>query len=233
MEIVEMNHHPAAASEVRRESLKPRRGHGHQGRVLTARNVALDRSVFSPSDVSQIVVNDTTHFPTPKRSLGAAPAWGMSPLDRRRITRWIGDAFAILCVRVSGYSKSEKHLRLGFETILRQLGSSPLGAITKAPLPLYNAPSATLSDLRQIIRALDSCVATFSRYGAMLNATERRIEILVRATRRFAEEELHSRTLRPIERDVLTLDSVADMRPRSHQTHSDEQPRDTSSGNAG
>jgi hypothetical protein len=154
-------------------------------------------------------VNDTApRNPTSSRPPGARHHGGLRPLDRRRIAEWIGDAFAILCVRVSGYSQAEKHLRLGFEAILRQLGTSPLGAITKSPLPPYAPPSATAADLRLIIKALDSCLATFERYSAVLNPSHQRMEVLIRATRRFAEEALHARRRPPERRRRVSPPSV-------------------------
>lgn len=121
---------------------------------------------------------------------------GLTFLEHRRITRWISDAFAILCVRVSGHSHAEKQLRLGFEAILRHLGTSPLQAITTSPLPAYAAPTVTSFDLRLILQALDASLALFGRYGAVLNQNQRRVEELMRATRAFAFEELGIRTAR-------------------------------------
>lgn len=121
----------------------------------------------------------------------------MTELDQRRIAEWIGDAFAILCVRVGGFSEAENKVRLGFESILRQLGTPPLRAITKAPPPLFAPTAASVGDLRHIIKALDSCLAIFDRYAAVLTISQRRVELLVRATRRHAHEELLRRTPRP------------------------------------
>jgi hypothetical protein len=127
----------------------------------------------------------------------------MTDLDQQRIAEWIGDAFAILCVRVGGLSAAERNLRLGFEAILRQLGTSPLREVARSTPPLYTRATATMSDLRQILKALDSCLAVFQRYDAVLNHAQRRIQILVRATRRFAEEELQSRSGAPFPSRVL------------------------------
>lgn len=146
----------------------------------------------------------TSRNPTPARPPGVRHHGGLRPFDRRRITEWIGDAFAVLCVRVSGYSRAEKHLRLGFEAILRQLGTSPLGAITKSPLPPYAPPSARASDLRLIIKALDSCLTIFNRYGAALNSSYQKLEVLVQTTRRFAEEALHTHRPPPSRRRTMT-----------------------------
>jgi hypothetical protein len=122
----------------------------------------------------------------------------MTDVDRRRITEWIGDAFAILCVRVGGYSEAESKVRLGVEAILRQLGTPPLRAITRSPPPLFSQSGASTADLRHIIKALDCSLAIFDRYASALNTAERRVELLIRATRRYAEEELLSRNSRPI-----------------------------------
>lgn len=118
----------------------------------------------------------------------------MTDLDQRRIAEWIGDAFAILCVRIGGFSEAENKVRLGFESILRQLGTPPLRAIAKAPPPLFAPTGASLGDLRHIIKALDSCLAIFDRYTAVLTTAQRRVELLVRATRRHAQEEVVRRT---------------------------------------
>jgi hypothetical protein len=122
----------------------------------------------------------------------------MTDLDQQRIAEWIGDAFAILCVRVSGLSPAERNLRLGFEAILRQLGTSPLCVVAKSAPPLHTRATASTADLRHILKALDSCLAIFQRYDAVLNHAQRRMQILVRATRRFAEEELQSRSTPPV-----------------------------------
>ena len=122
----------------------------------------------------------------------------MTDLDNRRIAEWIGDAFAILCVRVGGCSAAEAKVRLGVEAILRHLGTPPLRAITTRPPPLFAQAGASNSDLRHILKALDCCLGIFDRYAAVLTPDERRIEILVRATRRHTQEELASRNTRTI-----------------------------------
>lgn len=122
----------------------------------------------------------------------------MTDLDNRRIAEWIGDAFAILCVRVSGCSTAETKVRLGVEAILRHLGTPPLRAITARPPPLFAQTGASSADLRHILKALDCCLAVFNRYAAVLTPAERRIEILIRATRRHTEEELANRSTRAV-----------------------------------
>lgn len=124
--------------------------------------------------------------------LAAAPVGCMTERDQQRIAGWIRDAFAILCTRVGRISEAEAHLRLGFEAILRQLGTSPLRMVpTTVPLAARTATSA--GDLRQIMKALDSCLAVYQRYDAVLTTVQRRIQILARATRRYAAEELEAR----------------------------------------
>ena len=122
----------------------------------------------------------------------------VNDLDYQRIAEWIGDAFAILCVRIGGDSPAETNLRLGFEAILRQLGTSPLRVVTQKPPPPVSRIPASTADLRHIIKALDSSLRVFARYDPILNSAQRRIQILVRATRRYAEEELNAR-LKPAE----------------------------------
>ena len=117
---------------------------------------------------------------------------------------WIGDAFAILCVRIGGLSAAEKNLRLGFEALLRQLGTSPLRFVAQKPPPLSANTTASITDLRHIAKALDSCLAVFQRYDAVLTPPQRRIQILVRATRRLADEELGFRRRRVAALDELT-----------------------------
>jgi hypothetical protein len=117
----------------------------------------------------------------------------MTERDQQRVAEWIGDAFAILYVRVGGLSVAERNLRLSFEAILRHLGSSPLREVSRTPPPAYGQVAASSGDLRNIIRALDSCLAVLQRYDAVLNTAQRRIQILVRASRRYAEEELEGR----------------------------------------
>ena len=118
----------------------------------------------------------------------------MNALDQQRIAEWIGDAFAILCMRLGGFSAAEHNLRLGFDAILRQLGTSPLRMVAKnSALAPLSATTASSADLRHIVKALDSCLAIFERYDAVLTSTQRRIQILVRAARCHAEDELHAR----------------------------------------
>ena len=117
----------------------------------------------------------------------------MTDLDQQRIAEWIGDAFAILCVRIGGLSAAERNLRLGFEAILRQLGTSPLRVVANSRPPLYSRATASTADLRHILKALDCCLTVFQRYDAVLTEAQRRVQFLVRATRRFADEELRSR----------------------------------------
>jgi hypothetical protein len=113
--------------------------------------------------------------------------------DRQRIGEWIGDAFAILCVRVGGISAAERKLRLSFEAILRELGSSPLSVLARAtPSPLKRM-TASPADLRHIVKSLDACVRIFARYENVLTRHHRQIYDLVRAARRFAEEELQTK----------------------------------------
>ena len=123
----------------------------------------------------------------------------MRNLDQERIAEWIGDAFAILCVRVGGLSAAETKLRLGFETILRHLGTSPLHVVTKAGPPPHVQFPASRGDLRQIMKALDSCLAIFQRYEAILPPAQREMQRLVQDTRRFAEQELEARRVHTVE----------------------------------
>ena len=115
----------------------------------------------------------------------------MTERDQQRIAEWIRDAFAILCARVGRLSEPEAHLRLGFEAILRQLGTPPLRMV--ATTAAFAHPRTTsAADLRQIMKALDCCLAVFQRYDAVLTTAQRRIQILARATRRYAAEELQA-----------------------------------------
>lgn len=117
----------------------------------------------------------------------------MTERDHQRIAEWIGDAFAILCVRVGSFSMAETNLRLAFESILRQLGTSPLREVSRTTPFAFRQIAASVGDLRNIIRALDACLGVFQRYDAVLTAAQRQMEILVRASRRYAEEEVAAR----------------------------------------
>jgi hypothetical protein len=124
----------------------------------------------------------------------------VTPLDQQRVAEWIGDAFAILCVRVSGVSDAETNLRLGFESILRQLRIPPLGVVAKAaPAPYRRVVAATTADLRHILKALNSCLTIFERYDAVLTPAQREIKRLVQDTRQFAEQEIEARRLQTVE----------------------------------
>src|SRR5687768_9790898 len=123
----------------------------------------------------------------------------VTALDQQRVAEWIGDAFAILCVRQSGLSDAETNLRLGFESILRHLRIPPLGVVARtAPAP-YRRVAATSGDLRHILKALDSSLAIFERYHAMLTPAQRDMHHLIQETRRFAEQELESRRVHTVE----------------------------------
>ena len=63
----------------------------------------------------------------------------------------------------------------------------------QVPLPAPRAAPASATDLRHIIKALDSCLAAFTRYDAVLTTAQRRVRELIRTTREFAEVELASR----------------------------------------
>src|SRR4051812_6159808 len=125
-------------------------------------------------------------YALPRRRFGwQTPTEAMTELDRQRIAEWIGDAFAILCVRISSASTAEKNLRLGFETMMRQLGTPPLRMVARGTPPPFCPVRASNGDLRTIAKALDCCLAVFHRYEAVLTEAQRRIQILVRATRRY------------------------------------------------
>ncbi len=117
----------------------------------------------------------------------------MTERDHQRIAEWIGDAFAILCVRLGSFSMAETNLRLGFESILRQLGTSPLREVSRSAPLRFGQVAASVGDLRNIIRALDACLGVFQRYDAVLTTAQRRVQILVRTSRRYAEEEVAAR----------------------------------------
>lgn len=128
----------------------------------------------------------------------------MTETDQQRIAEWIGDAFAILCVRVGGASKAEINLRLGFEAILRQLGTSPLRLVASTPPPLARGTTST-AELRLIRKALDSCLSVFRRYERVLTEQQRQVQALVRSARDFADEELRRRQ----RENALTQESAA------------------------
>jgi sugar phosphate isomerase/epimerase len=138
----------------------------------------------------------------------------VTALDQQRIAERIGDAFAILCVRLSGHSVAEARLRLGLEAIVRHLGIPPLGMVAKvAPAP-YRRIAATPADLRQILKALDSSLAIFQRYEAALAPAERELQRLVRETRVFVQRDLEARRLHTVEL-LATSSRSAPLRPRA------------------
>jgi hypothetical protein len=100
----------------------------------------------------------------------------MRVVDQQRIAEWIGDAFAILCVRTNGRSAAEDNLRRGFESILRQLGTPPLRVVVQAQFPAHRPTPASITDLKHIIKALDSCLSSLARYEAILTTAQRRIQ---------------------------------------------------------
>jgi hypothetical protein len=124
----------------------------------------------------------------------------MTDFDQQRIARWIRDAFTILCIRHAGSSRAERRLRLGFEAILIQLGTSPLHLAASTRPPPGRAAAASMADLRRIIDALDHCRAIFQRYESVLNPAQRKVHVLVETTREHALEELSERLGRVLAR---------------------------------
>lgn len=120
----------------------------------------------------------------------------MTEFDHQRIANGIGDAFAILCVRASGGSAAERNVRLGFEAILRQLGTPPLRFIARSVPPPDRPVTASAADWRHILHSLDRCRTVFARYDGLLTAAQQRTRALLETTRTFAEAELRSRSQR-------------------------------------
>jgi hypothetical protein len=123
----------------------------------------------------------------------------VTALDHQRVAEWIGDAFAILCVRQSGLTDAETNLRLGFERILRHLRVPPLGVVARSAPAAYRPINATTDDLRHIAKALDSCLAILQRYDPVLTPSQREMQRLVQETRCYAEQELESRRVHTVE----------------------------------
>ena len=84
-------------------------------------------------------------------------------------------------------------MRLGFEAILRRLRIPPLGVVTKVAPTAFRRSAATTSDLRHILKALDSCLTVFKRYGEVLTPAQRDMQRLLEDTRRHAKQEIESR----------------------------------------
>ena len=130
---------------------------------------------------------------------------GVTPLDEQRVAEWIGDAFAILCVRTGGLSASERDLRLGVETILRLLHIPPLRVLARsAPVP-YRRVVASRADFRHILKALESCLTIFARYEHVLTPGQREVQSLLQRTRHCAQQELEQRLPRTPERVSISI----------------------------
>lgn len=123
----------------------------------------------------------------------------MNALDQQRVAKWIRDAFSILCVRLAGRSAAERNLRLAFESLLRQLRIAPLAVVARAAPAPYRRITATTADLRHIVKALDSCLAVYRRYEAILTPAQREMQRHVQDTRRFAAQELEARRFQATE----------------------------------
>lgn len=121
----------------------------------------------------------------------------MTDLDRQRIAACIGDAFGVLCARVGGSSTAETNLRLGFESILRQLGTPPLRFVSKGAPLRYRRGAATAGELKHILKALDASLAIFDRYASSMSPAEQRVQTLIVATRQFADDALGERKRAP------------------------------------
>jgi hypothetical protein len=116
----------------------------------------------------------------------------MTASDESHVAEWISDSFAIVCSRIGGFSDRERNIRRGFEAIMRQLGTPLIPPADASPADGF-ATGTSSDDLQQILQALDSSLTVFARYDRALTNAERRIQILLRATRRYTGEELHAR----------------------------------------
>jgi hypothetical protein len=117
----------------------------------------------------------------------------MAGVDEQRVTNWIHDASAILGAREIGSSPAETKIRQGFAAILRHLPGAVEGGRLGSPHPTRVTEMLSRSDLRHIAQALDTSLLILDRHDRALTTAQRRIQILVRATRRYATEELNLR----------------------------------------
>ena len=118
----------------------------------------------------------------------------MNEIDQQRIVDWICDASAILDRRAAATSPSEQGLQRGFTALHRHLNVTPASCARQTAWPLHEEEPITAADLRHIIQALDMCLAILRRHERSLSTAQRRIYVLVRATRRHAAEETVTRS---------------------------------------
>lgn len=114
-------------------------------------------------------------------------------MAERQVTEWVDDAFAILARCARGSGAAETNLRRGLEAVVRHLALSAPPVADPEPLTDSRADLSS-EDLRNIRQALDACLAIFGRHDRHLNTAQRRIQILVRACRRNADDALQGRS---------------------------------------
>lgn len=109
-----------------------------------------------------------------------------------QVSEWLNDALAIVARRPQGVRLPEINLRRGLEAIVRHLATSAPPVPDVADVPDDSRRELSASDLRNVRQALDACLTVFGRHDHCLNTAQRRIQILVRACRRNADEALQS-----------------------------------------
>lgn len=110
-------------------------------------------------------------------------------MAERQVTEWINDAFAMVARCARGPGAAETNLRRGLEAVVRHLALSAPPVADPEPLN-HSRAEISSEDLRNIRQALDACLTIFCRHDRQLNTAQRRIQILVRACRRNADDAL-------------------------------------------
>lgn len=119
------------------------------------------------------------------------PLWA-----ERQVTEWVNDALAIVTRSARGPGAAETNLRRGLEAVVRHLAISAPPVADGEP-PDNSRADLSSEDLRNIRQALDACLTIFCRHDGHLNTAQRRIQILVRACRRNADDALQGHTANP------------------------------------
>lgn len=117
----------------------------------------------------------------------------MPATDEELVGEWLHDAFAILSRRKPGATPAETNLHRALEAVVRHLPSSRCDLQMFRVAAGAHVDELSNDDLRNILQALDSCLALFARNERGLTIGQRFTYILVRASRRNADEALQAR----------------------------------------
>lgn len=110
----------------------------------------------------------------------------------KQVIEWVNDAFSIVSRGRSTLRPAEANLRRGLEAIVRHLALSAPPIADEMSRANGSENELTPHDLRLVLQTLDACLGLFARHDRQLNTAQRRIQILVRACRRNADDAVNA-----------------------------------------